>query len=97
MTTRIRILSANEQHVLPVSNGSESANIPIDGGFHPIHDDLLAVLGDSNVQYEIENADATGGAAAAEGAAGLGGSAASSPPKAPSKPKAKKKAKAKAK
>lgn len=74
---RVRITKANEIHHLPVTNGAESADIPIDGKFHPIHPDLVGVLTDSNVGFDIANADATGGTAAAGGAAGLGDSAAS--------------------
>lgn len=98
---RIRITKANELNHLPVRNGSQSADIPLDGEFHEIHEDLLPVLDDSAVEYEIEpeheieNADATGGHAAAEGAAGLGGSAA--PSRAPAKPRAKKAAQPRAK
>jgi hypothetical protein len=94
--SRIRITKANEQNSLRVSNTVEHADIPIDGNFHEIHDDLLPVLDDSAVEYEIENAEAPSGSAAAEDAAGLGGSAASSPPKAPRKAKAKNPPKAKA-
>jgi hypothetical protein len=79
--TRIRILSAAEDHEVHVSNNSQHALIPRDGGFHEVHDDLLPVLEDSAVEFEIENADATGGDAAAAGAAGLGGSAAPAPSK----------------
>jgi hypothetical protein len=99
---RIKILKCAEVHHLPVTNGSQSADIPVDGAFHDIHDDLLGVLTDSSVEFEIENAAASGGIAAAGGAAGLGGSAASSPrkrnrPKAAKKPKASKPKAAKAK
>jgi hypothetical protein len=89
--TRIRILNAAEQHSVPVSNTAQHAIIPVDGNFHEIHDDLLPVLSDSSVQFEIENADAAGGIAAAAGAAGLGGSAA------PAKRKRVRKSRAKAK
>lgn len=91
---RIRILKSAEQHSLRVSNGAETVDVPVDGEFHEIHKDLIPVLTDSSVEFEIENADASSGIAAAGGAAGLGGSAA--PPKRKSpKPKAKAKRKAK--
>lgn len=76
---RIKILRAAEDHVIPVSNGRHSANIPFDGAFHEIHVELIAVLTDSDVDFELENADAPSGSADAGDAAGLGGSAASSP------------------
>ena len=88
--TRVRILKAAEQHHLPVSNLNVSADIPIDDKFHEIPDELLGALENSSVEFEIEesddtpageieNADATGGTAAAGDAAELGGSAASPP------------------
>jgi hypothetical protein len=89
---RIRILKCNEVQELPVSNGSQSAVIPVDGKFHRIADELLGALGDSSVEFEIEaprvKAKAAPKAASkkrraakrerapAGAAAGLGGSAA---------------------
>jgi hypothetical protein len=88
---RIKILKSAEQHHLPISNGVQSADIPVDGEFHEIHDDLLPVLEDSSVEFEIENADVPSGSAAAGDAAGLGGSAAPPPrSKSPAKRKPKK-------
>lgn len=75
--TRVRIIKADDDHNLFVCNTRQSADIPIDGQFHDIHDDLIPVLEDSAVEFEIENAAAGGEkTAAAGGAAGLGGSAA---------------------
>jgi hypothetical protein len=71
--------SRRTEHDPRFATQSQSADIPIDGDFHEIHDDLLPVLNDSSVEFEIENADATSGTAAAGGAAGLGGSAAPPP------------------
>jgi hypothetical protein len=87
---RIRITKANELNHLPVTNGVQSADIPLDGEFHEIHEDLLGVLDDSSVEYELENADAPSGSAAAEGAPGLGGQGAPSPAK-PRRPRKAKK------
>lgn len=70
--SRIRILKANEDHFVPVTNGAHHADIPVDGKFHEIHEELVAILADSAVVFELENADAPSGSAAAEGAAGLG-------------------------
>jgi hypothetical protein len=86
---RIRITKSAEQNSVFVSNTSVSAHVPIDGDFHDIHDDLLPVLDDSAVEYEVEatapavpkqkRPAAKTGARRAGGAAALGGSAA--PPK----------------
>jgi hypothetical protein len=89
---RVKITKAAEQHTIRVSNTSVHQDLPIDGEFHEIHDDLLPVLADSDAEFEIENADATGGTAAAGGAAQAGGSGrAATRRKAPAKKPAKRK------
>jgi hypothetical protein len=79
---RIKIIRANEDQELPVSNGRQSAVIRIDGKFHDIHEDLLPVLADSNVAFELEEENdepARAGTEASGGAVGLGGLSAPSP------------------
>lgn len=89
---RICIIKANELNTVHVSNGRQHADVAIDGKFHPIHEDLIPVLTDSAVEFEVEDADEllidapeienvepARGTGAADGADGLGGLAASSP------------------
>ena len=93
---RIKITKAAENNSVRVSNTSISADVPIDGQFHDIHDDLVPVLENSAVEFEVEPSEKRSSAkrksAAAGGAAGLGGSAAS-PSKAKRASKSKRKSK----
>jgi hypothetical protein len=54
--TRIRITKANEDHSVRVDNCSMKADVPIDGQFHELHDDLISVLENSSVEFEVEDA-----------------------------------------
>jgi hypothetical protein len=58
--TRIRITKANEDHSVRVQPCSQLADIPIDGNSTRFTT-TSSVLNDSAVEFEIENADATGG------------------------------------
>lgn len=80
---RIKITKANEVHELHVATPEHKAVVPIDGGFHEIHDSLLPVLDDSAVEYEQEtsNADATSGSAVSGRRAKAGGSKRAAKPK----------------
>lgn len=74
---RIKITKAAEQNHLPITNTVVSADIPIDGCFHEIHPDLIPVLTDSGVEFEVEDdepaAAPTGNAGAARGSSGRSG------------------------
>lgn len=70
----IRITSAADDRKVAGSLNGRKFCVPNDGNFHPIREDLLPALDDSEVQYEISQPEPA--KAPAGGAGGLGGSTA---------------------
>lgn len=70
----VRIISAADDRKVAGSLNGRKFNVPHDGNFHPIREDLLPALDDSAVQYEIGQPEPAKAPAGAAG--GLGGSAA---------------------
>lgn len=68
----IRIIASDDQEQVRVTLNERVVTIPFDGCFHPVEAEILVLLDDSSVTYEIENVGARGGAAALAGGARMG-------------------------
>lgn len=73
---QVLILAAAAQHAVCLCVNGREHEIPFDGEFHPLDDELVPALRDSDVKFELrdynENAAEAGGEAGSEAGAGDG-------------------------